>query len=249
MSKQSQLWHSALAVCITKRGMDTLETTAKKQGHVVCIPFPFQSHIKAMLKMAKLLYSKGISITFVNTDYNHKRFLKSGGAQALDGLPGFNFESIPDGLHSSDSDVTQDITALCHSILEEMPRPFQNLLTKLNTGTQQVTSILSDGFMPFTADAAHSHGVPAILFWPFAACGFMGFYQFKNARERGLVPFKDESYLTNGYLDTIVDWIPGMGNIRLGDLPTQIRIMDSDDFLFNFAVECSIREQIMLLHM
>uniref|UniRef100_A0A166F7A6 Glycosyltransferase N-terminal domain-containing protein n=1 Tax=Daucus carota subsp. sativus TaxID=79200 RepID=A0A166F7A6_DAUCS len=188
--------------------------------------------------MAKLLYSKGIFVTFVNTDYNHKRFLKSGGAQALDGLPGFNFESIPDGLHSSDSDVTQDITALCHSIFEkEMLLPFKNLLTQLNTGTNQVTSILSDGFMPFAADAAHSHEVPIILFWTVAACAFMGFLQFKNALERGLVPFKDDSYLTNGCLDTIIDWIPGMGEIRFGDLPSHIRIKDSDDVVFKFVIE------------
>ncbi|WOG90100.1 hypothetical protein DCAR_0209341 [Daucus carota subsp. sativus] len=219
--------------------MDTLETTAKKQGHVVCIPFPIQSHIKAMLKMAKLLYSKGIFVTFVNTEYNHKRFLKSGGAQALDGLPGFNFESIPDGLPPlSDSDATQDIPALCHSVLEkEMLLPFQNLLAQLNTGTNQVTSILSDGFMPFAADAAHSHEVPIILLWTVAACGFMGFFQFKNALERGLVPFKDDSYLTNGYLDTIIDWIPGMGEIRFGDLPSHIRINDPDEIVFKFIME------------
>uniref|UniRef100_A0A6N2K269 Uncharacterized protein n=1 Tax=Salix viminalis TaxID=40686 RepID=A0A6N2K269_SALVM len=30
----------------------------------------------------------------------------------------------------------------------------------------------------------------------------------------------DESFLTNGYLDKVVDWIPGMRDIRLRDLPT-----------------------------
>lgn len=172
-----------------------MDSAAYKQAHVVCVPFPVQSHIKAMLKMAKLLHSKGIFITFVNTDYNHKRFLQSGGAHSLDGLPGFKFESIPDGISSSNSDVTQDIPALCRSIIEnEMLLPFQNLLTKLNNGSLQVTSILSDGFMPFIADAAHSHGLPSFLLWTIAACGFMGFYQFENALERGLVPFQGEIY-------------------------------------------------------
>ncbi|KAL8122343.1 hypothetical protein AgCh_018906 [Apium graveolens] len=138
--------------------MESLARSAAKQVHVVCIPSPTQSHIKAMMKMAKLLYSKGISITFVNTEFNHKRFLKLGLLESLDALPGFRFETIPDGLPPSNPDATQDIAALCLSIIEnKMLPPFQNLLAKLNEGNHTVTSILSDGFMPFTADALHIH--------------------------------------------------------------------------------------------
>jgi glycerol-3-phosphate cytidylyltransferase-like family protein len=53
-----------------------------------------QGHIKAMLKFAKLLHCKGLHITFVNTEFNHKRILRSGGPVALDNLPGFHFETI-----------------------------------------------------------------------------------------------------------------------------------------------------------
>uniref|UniRef100_A0A175YN24 Glycosyltransferase N-terminal domain-containing protein n=1 Tax=Daucus carota subsp. sativus TaxID=79200 RepID=A0A175YN24_DAUCS len=215
---------------------------AEKQAHVVCIPAPSQSHIKGMLKMARILHSKGIFITFVNTEFNHKRFLKSGGLQSLGDVASFRFETIPDGLPPSDADKTQDIPQLLVSIFEKrMLPPFQNLLAELNAGTYQVTSILSDGFMPFTADAAHSLGIPIVLLWTISACAFMGFYQFKNVLERGLVPLKDESYLTNGYLDTIIDWIPGMPDIRLGDLPSHVRIMDPVDTLFHYFVECTQR--------
>ena len=34
-----------------------------------------------------------------------------------------------------------------------------------------------------------------------------------------MIMHADESYLRNGYLDTSVDWIPGMKGIRLKDLP------------------------------
>ena len=39
--------------------------------HAVLIPLPFQSRIKSMLKLAKLLHHRGFHITFVNTEYNH----------------------------------------------------------------------------------------------------------------------------------------------------------------------------------
>jgi hypothetical protein len=49
--------------------------------------------------------------------------------------------------------------------------------------------------------------------------------------------FADESYLTNGYLDTVINWIPGMRDIRLRDLPSFLRTTDPDDVIFKFIIE------------
>ena len=68
--------------------MDSKTLKADKP-HAVCIPFPVQSHIKAMLKFSKLLHHKGFYITFVNTEFNHQRFLKIRGPNSLDGLSDF----------------------------------------------------------------------------------------------------------------------------------------------------------------
>jgi len=56
--------------------MDSKTAVADKP-HAVCIPGPVQNHLKAMLKCSNLLYHKGFYITFVNTEFNHQRFLKS----------------------------------------------------------------------------------------------------------------------------------------------------------------------------
>jgi len=81
--------------------MDFNQVTDKP--HAVCIPFPAQGHITPMLiKLAKLLHFKGFHITFVNTEYKHKRLLKSRGSSSLDGSTDFRFEAIPDGLPETD---------------------------------------------------------------------------------------------------------------------------------------------------
>lgn len=49
--------------------------------------------------------------------------------------------------------------------------------------------------------------------------------------------FSDASYLTNGHLDGIIDWIPGMKNITLRDLPGIYRTTDPNDILLDFVVE------------
>ncbi|KAJ4841443.1 hypothetical protein Tsubulata_048655 [Turnera subulata] len=167
--------------------------------HAVCIPLPYQSHIKSMLKLAKLLHHKGFHITFVNTEFNHRRLLQSRG---------------PDSMEA----------------------PFCDLVHKLNNSSSSsspgpVTCIVADGFLPFTAKAAKQLGVPIALFFTISACGLLGFQQINVLKERGVIPLKDKNILTRGYMDTIVEGIPGMKDIRFKDLATNVRTVDSNDNL------------------
>uniref|UniRef100_A0A6N2KCQ0 anthocyanidin 3-O-glucosyltransferase n=1 Tax=Salix viminalis TaxID=40686 RepID=A0A6N2KCQ0_SALVM len=97
--------------------------------HAVCIPCAAQSHIKSMLKLAKLLHRKG--------------------PDAMIGLPNFRFESIPDGLPPSNENATQDVAALCEAAMKNLLAPFNELLDKLNDSASSnappVTCIVSDG--------------------------------------------------------------------------------------------------------
>ncbi|CAL5377703.1 unnamed protein product [Camellia sinensis] len=215
---------------------------AKKPHHAVCIPYPAQGHVNPMLKLAKLLHYRGFHITFVNTEYNHQRLLRSRGTNAVHGLPDFQFETIPDGLPPSEANSTQDIPSLSESTSKNCIVPFRNLLSKLNDTSSSssdvppVTCIVSDGCMSFTLKAAQEFGVPEILFWTTSACGFLAYTHYKHLVERGLVPLKDASCLTNGYLETTIDWIPGMNNIRLKDLPSFIRTTDPNDIMLNLLI-------------
>lgn len=178
---------------------------AANKPHAVCIPLPSQSHIKGMLKFAKLLHYKGFHITFVNTDFNHKRFLKFQGPNSLDGLPDFRFETIPDGLPNSDSDASQDNHLLLKSISKNLTAPFRDILIKLNNAdtkatsnnsTPPVTCIISDGSLPFTTQVAEQLGIPITLFHTFSACSIMGFKQYPALVEKGIAPLKGEIHLT-----------------------------------------------------
>ncbi|XP_047307048.1 7-deoxyloganetin glucosyltransferase-like [Impatiens glandulifera] len=206
-------------------------------AHAVCIPFPAQGHINPMMKLAKLLHGRGFYITFVNSEFNHRRLLKSRGPHSLDGLKTFRFETIPDGLPESDENATQDITSLCKSTTNTCLAPFKHLISKIrDSGAPPVTCIISDGVMSFTLDAAEELGIPQVLFWTTSAVGFMGYLHYTNFMENGYTPFKDESYFGNGYLDTAIDWIPGMEGMRLKDFPSFFRTKDPNDFMLHFAI-------------
>jgi len=216
-----------------------MSSEATQQPHAVLIPQPAQGHVTPMLHLAKALHARGFHVTFVNSEYNHRRLLRSRGPGSLDGADGFRFEAVPDGLPpSDDDDVTQDIAALCLSTTKHSAAPFRELLARLNSsstpGTPPVSCVIADGVMSFAQRVAEDMGILALVFWTTSACGFMGYLQFAELVRRGYVPLKDESDLTNGYLDTAIDWIPGMEGVRLKDIPSFIRTTDPDDVMLNY---------------
>ncbi|OIT04624.1 PREDICTED: 7-deoxyloganetin glucosyltransferase-like [Nicotiana attenuata] len=209
--------------------------------HAICVPAPAQGHINPMLKLAKILHYRGFHITFVNTEYNQRRLLKSRGPDSLKGLPSFCFETIPDGLPPSDADSTQDIVSLSKSLTTTCLVPFKELLAKLNNTSSSnvppISYIVSDGVMSFTLAVARDFGIPQVFFWTPSACGLLGYMHYCNLIEKGYIPLKDKSYLTNGYLEKTLDWIPGMKDIRLRDLPSFIRTANPDDYMIKFLLQ------------
>ncbi|CAN0853398.1 7-deoxyloganetin glucosyltransferase [Linum grandiflorum] len=198
-----------------------------------------------MLHVAKILHSRGFHVTFVNTEYNHKRLLKNRGTTFFDFLPpDFNFDAIPDGLKSSSDgdnsniDATQDIPSLCNTTAKNCLVPFRDLILRLNNDAVSpvVKCIVSDNSMTFTLDVAKEFGIPNVLFAVPGASGLLGYHSFP------LLVQRDSSCMTNGYLETVVDFIPGLNkNIRLKDLPTFLRTADPNDMMLNYVLETNPR--------
>lgn len=157
-----------------------------QEPHAVCVPFPAQGHITPMLKLAKILHARGFRVTFVNTEYNHRRLVRARGAAAVAGLTGFRFATIPDGLPESDADATQDPATISYATKHNCPPHLRNLLA----GLDGVTCVVADNLMSFSVDAAREAGVPCALFWTASACGYMGYRNFRLLIDRGIIPLK-----------------------------------------------------------
>ncbi|CAM0905027.1 unnamed protein product [Alopecurus aequalis] len=217
----------------------------EQKPHAVCVPFPAQGHITPMLKVAKLLHATGFHVTFVLTEFNYSRLLRSRGAAAFYGCPGFEFTSIPDGLPPSGADATQDIPALCRSTSTTCLPHLSALLARLNdpaSGAPPVTCLLCDAVMSFAYDAAKEIGLPCAALWTASASGFMAYNYYKDLVEQGLVPLKNEAQLTDGYLDTVVHGVPGVcDGFQLRDFPDFIRTTDRDAIMLNFLIRETAR--------
>ncbi|CAN0858494.1 Linamarin synthase 2 [Linum grandiflorum] len=193
---------------------------SEAKQHAVLLPFPAQGHVNPFMKLAKLLHSKGFHITFVNTEHNHRRLIRTRGTESVKGLSDFQFHAIPDGLPPSDKDATQDPPSICYSSQHNCLQPFLELLNKLMLSSSPqippVSCIVSDGVMTFGIQAAQLLGIPHATFWTASACSLMGCLQFRELIRRGITPLK------------------GMSNIRLRDLPSFAMTTDTEDVMFKF---------------
>ncbi|KAM0936934.1 putative 7-deoxyloganetin glucosyltransferase [Dioscorea sansibarensis] len=201
------------------------------KGHAVVIPFPGQGVITPMLKFAKLLYCNGFQITYENTEYNHRRLLKSRGYSSLNLLEDFTFEKIPDGLPPSDEDITQDIPSLCESLEVNCSSTLKDLIRRQSS---PATVIVSEVFMGFTSKVAEEFKIPPCLVLDCQCLWFHGLLALQGSHSKRT--HTTQSDLTNGYLETKLDWMVGMKNMRLKDLPTFMRTTDINDIVLNYVL-------------
>ncbi|KAJ8624989.1 hypothetical protein MRB53_033519 [Persea americana] len=207
-----------------------------QKPHAVCLPFPVQGHIKPMLDLAKLLHSRGFYITFINTEFNQRRLIKSGALNPTVQIDGFRFETIPDGLDTPEMDATQNVRDLAYATSKRCLGPLKQLIERLNGDSEcgpYISFMIRDASMRFAQRL--DLGMVDVTLWTMSACSYMGFLHYEELGRRGYTPFKDASWFSNGYLDTPIDWIPAMPNMRLKDLPTFIRTTNPDDLLLNYG--------------
>ncbi|XP_074275598.1 7-deoxyloganetin glucosyltransferase-like [Silene latifolia] len=217
----------------------------ESKHHVVCIPAPIQGHINPMFKLAKLLHYRGFYITFVHTEVNYSRLVNSSASDSpsLHNLDNFCFDTIPDGLPPDNKRGVNDLPELVTAMFSlESKKALRSLLLKLRASSDvpPITCMIVDAHMNITYELSKELGIPVLLFYTTSACAFLGFLHFDELVKRGLSPLKDESYLTNGFLDTPVGWIPGLKNeAKLKHLPSFVRTTDPHDFMFNYCIKVS----------
>jgi hypothetical protein len=208
----------------------------RPQPHAVVVPYPGSGNINPALQLAQLLHRHGVFITFVITEHSFRRVHDSAGAACGGHREGFQIETIPDGLLDADREAQDYDVGLCKATVHQCAAPLRDLLVarlRDNGGdaAPPVTCVLPTALMSFALEVAQELGVPSMVLWGGSAASLMGHMRLRELRERGYLPLKDEACLTNGHLEeTVIDWIPGVPPISLGDVSSFVRTTDPDDF-------------------
>jgi hypothetical protein len=74
--------------------------------HFLVIPYPIAGHVNPLMQLCHLLSKHGCTITFLNTEFSHKRTNKNNiSISKKDNLKNeetINFVTLPDGLEDED---------------------------------------------------------------------------------------------------------------------------------------------------
>eukprot|EP00253_Pinus_taeda_P024963 PITA_24963 len=208
--------------------------------HALLFPFPLQGHIKPFMNLANVLSSRGFYITFVTTEFVQRRLSESGAIMTREDSMMQNknhmnirFETMPDGLSPQHGcSQNQNLPELFDSMDTHAHIHLRKLMEKLRRlpNVPRVSFIVSDGLLSKTQVVADEYGVPRVAFWPTSAFGFTAYFSIPLLIDKGYLPLKDESCLTDEYLDEVrITCIPGMPPLRLRDLPNFLLVTDISD--------------------
>ncbi|KAI6669307.1 hypothetical protein NL676_004192 [Syzygium grande] len=213
------------------------------RSHVLVFPFPVQSHVNAMLKLAELLCLADLEVTFLNSDYIQSRLLQFSDVESrFRQYPGFRFAIITDGLPEDHPCCGYEARELFNST-KAVTRPvFGEMLVsgRLRSASgRPVTCIIADGLLTFAIDFAKEIGVWCFLFRTTSASCFWANLCIPKLVEAGELPFQGND------LDEPVKNVAGMEKfLRRRDLPGFCRSIDATEATLQFIANESQQNAI-----
>ena len=146
--------------------------------NVLVLPYPAQGHINPFLSLSHKLVEQGFRITFVNTEFNHKRIMGSQAADQKTDSPfdletaALRFVSIPDGLEADDDRLNHAKMLL--SMERNMPRLLETLIRDIACldCNNRITCIIADVFMGWALEIGRKMGIKTAVFCTVSAATF-----------------------------------------------------------------------------
>ena len=128
---------------------------------VILFPLPLQGCINPMIQLAKILHSRGFSITVIHTCFNAPR---------ASSHPFFKLLQIPDGLSEIET-RSHDVNLMLTLLNERCESPFRDCLTKLlqapdsetERKKQMISCLIHDSGWTFTGSVAESLKLPRLV--------------------------------------------------------------------------------------
>ncbi|KAL9328545.1 hypothetical protein ACSQ67_003548 [Phaseolus vulgaris] len=195
-------------------------------NHVVLLPGPLQGNVNSMMKLAQLLALHHFHVTFLTTDFIHRRLHRFADIQALSQTyPNLELKTISDGL-PDDHPRSDNALADLYSFLNSHAKPLiRDILVSQTAAKPKVTCLIGDGFLGgLTADVADEVGIPLIHFRAISASCFWALFCAPNLFESNQLPIRGEEDM-----DRVITTLPGMENIlRCRDLPSFYRGTESN---------------------
>nr|CAD1843042.1 unnamed protein product [Ananas comosus var. bracteatus] len=147
-----------------------MEQLRRQQQHFLVVTQPAQGHINPSRHLARCLArTTGARVTFSTGISAHRRMfpsLSSHDQEFSDGLLSYipYSDGSNDGIkRNNNKDTAANSPTL--RIKQVGPRTLSAVLDRLSARDERVTCVLYTILLPWVADVARAHGVPAVLCW------------------------------------------------------------------------------------
>ncbi|VVA98857.1 unnamed protein product [Arabis nemorensis] len=153
--------------------------------HVMLVSFPGQGHVNPLLRLGKLLASKGLLITLVTTEQWGKKMRTANKIQdrALKpiGKGYLRFEFFDDGLSEDDEAIRNDFNVLRPHLELVGKREIKNLVKRYKKVTNQpVTCLINNPFVSWVCDVAEDLQIPCAVLWVQSCACLAAYYYYHH---------------------------------------------------------------------
>ncbi|KAL0689005.1 hypothetical protein Bca4012_088682 [Brassica carinata] len=153
--------------------------------HVMLVSFPSQGHINPLLRLGKLIASKGLLVTFVTTEKPFgKKMRQANGIQDGSlkpvGLGFLRFEFFDDGYTPDDLDNKRNSGLLFTDLEVAGKREIKNLVKRYEEKNQPVRCLINNSFVPWVCDVAEELQIPSAVLWVQSCACLTAYYYYQN---------------------------------------------------------------------
>ncbi|XP_050208873.1 gallate 1-beta-glucosyltransferase 84A24-like [Mercurialis annua] len=151
--------------------------------HVLLVSFHGQGHINPLLRLGKLLASKGLLVTFAATERVEKQMRNANNVVDNESIPvipvgdGFiRFEFFKERLEEDDPR---------RSVLDYMAqlelvgtKEISEMVMRNKEEGRPVSCLINNPFIPWVSDVAENFGIPCALLWIQSCASFASYYHY-----------------------------------------------------------------------
>lgn len=151
-------------------------------AHVMLVSFPGQGHINPLLRLGKLIASKGLIVTFVTTEQPWGKKMRQAnkiqdGVLKPVGLGFLRFEFFNDGL-ADDDEKRFDFHAFRPHLELVGKREIKKLVQRYEK--EPVTCLINNAFVPWVCDVADELQIPSAVLWVQSCACLTAYYYYHH---------------------------------------------------------------------
>ncbi|KAI3803730.1 hypothetical protein L1987_31891 [Smallanthus sonchifolius] len=163
--------------------------------HVFLVTFPAQGHVNPLLRLGKLLASKGnVLVTFSASKSIGNKMKKAGAAVSGDptlvGNCGgmIRFDLFDDGCNEDNDDERNDLDTYLPKLKAYGKNALALIINNHARNGWPVSCLINNPFVPWVTDLAEELNIPSAMLWVQSCSCFSLYYHYENS----LVPFPSE---------------------------------------------------------